>query len=293
VSVQLNESRSNPSKQDLSKKSANQMNVKDLDLSRPPPSLHSNVRPPTLVNSPTNKHQDNPTQPPVNTSMYEQPNINKSGKRMETLPGISPLSLAESSFPKPIQNQMQALSIQERRFEEHYPTLASPAHPALPQHIAAFNNQSINNPLAGSSSPLANFGANYPQAQFPQQQDSLIPFGFNSNITSPSMYYNQLEDDNSGLAFQLNSSSQSPFQQQQQHQPQQHGGMPLGGLQHGGLPGASTQRMVDQQQQRAPAAEGGELSTPQLPVYSLFSGGSPWRGGLISSADSTPDSSKK
>lgn len=35
------------------------------------------------------------------------------GKRMETLPGISPLSLAESSFPKPLQNQMQALSIQE------------------------------------------------------------------------------------------------------------------------------------------------------------------------------------
>ena len=105
------------------------------------------------------------------------------------------------------------------------------------------------------------------------------------------MYYNQLEDDNSGLAFQLNSSSQSPFQhQQQQQQQQQHGGMPLGGLHHGGLPGASIQRMVDQQQQRVPAAEGGELSTPQLPVYSLFSGGSPWRGGLISSADSTPGS---
>ena len=86
--VQLNESRSNPSKQDLSKKSANQMNVKDLDLSRPPPSLHSNVRPPTLINSPTNKHQDNPLQPPVNTSMYEQPNINKSSKQFKNLIGI-------------------------------------------------------------------------------------------------------------------------------------------------------------------------------------------------------------
>ena len=85
VSVQLNESRSNPSKQDLSKKSANQMNVKDLDLSRPPPSLHSNVRPPTLINSLTNKHQDNPSQPPVNTSMYEQPNVNKSGKHIQKL----------------------------------------------------------------------------------------------------------------------------------------------------------------------------------------------------------------
>lgn len=95
-----------------------------------------------------------------------------------------------------------------------------------------------------------------------------------------------MEDNNSGLAFQPNSSSQSPFQQQQQ----QHGGMPLGGLQQGGLPGASTQRMVDQQQQSLPAANGGDLSTPQLPVYSLFSGGSPWRGGLISSADSTPGS---
>ena len=83
ASATLNESRSNPSKQDLSQKSANQMNVKDLDLSRPPPSLHSNVRPPTLINSPTNKHQDNPLQPPVNTSMYEQPNINKSGKHIQ------------------------------------------------------------------------------------------------------------------------------------------------------------------------------------------------------------------
>ena len=32
-------------------KASKEMNVKDLDLSKPPPSLHSNIRPPKLVSS--------------------------------------------------------------------------------------------------------------------------------------------------------------------------------------------------------------------------------------------------
>jgi len=241
----------------------NQMNVKDLDLSRPPPSLHSNVRPPKLVSSP--KQSAVGTNERSAVLSHEQSafglrdvdsrgfNENK-GVGRDILPGISPLTLAESSFPKPLQSQLQGLSLQERRFEQQYPTLSPPGE--------------IRGQPMGTISPLANFGMNFPQQNYPnfgaQIETGNSPLFSPQHMISPQ---NQLVFQH-GASTGINQSNMfSPLIQQQQ----------------------SPMRSVANSSNDSVTYTATGSQQPQ--AYSLFSGGSPWRG--ISSVETTPDSTPK
>ena len=133
------------------------------------------------------------------------------------MPGISPLTLAESSFPKPLQSQLQGLSIQERRFDEQYPTLSPPGEIRGQQPM-------------GTMSPLASFGMNYPQQDYsnfgaqiemgnsplfaPQHMTSpekqlFFQHGASTAINQSNMFSPQMQQHQSPVRSVANSSSDS------------------------------------------------------------------------------------
>merc|ERR1712200_599 len=90
-------------------KASKEMNVKDLDLSKPPPSLHSNIRPPKLVSSSgIGNSSSSEAEPPDTSAIYfKQATTSRDSSSASVMPGINPISPTDPAL-SPILNQFSS-----------------------------------------------------------------------------------------------------------------------------------------------------------------------------------------
>eukprot|EP00088_Acartia_fossae_P070332 TRINITY_DN9387_c0_g1_i8.p1 TRINITY_DN9387_c0_g1~~TRINITY_DN9387_c0_g1_i8.p1 ORF type:complete len:997 (-),score=235.99 TRINITY_DN9387_c0_g1_i8:107-3097(-) len=273
-------------------KPSNQMNVKDLDMSKPPPSLHSNIRPPKLISSPKDDSVKNSNSGPNRQD--------HSGRAITGGPvaGINPLfpQQQQSSLNNPppppsmqqqqhIQSQFQGLSLQQH------------PGPLVQQQNQNLGSRNVNTmlPQFGDALP-PNFG---PQLPRQQQESVLYQQNFPQQMFSPTH-----QPQNAPIISRQNPASNVVFgageHQQQLMAPspsqiapnisrQNVDSSAVFGQQNSSLffrPGSG--RGFELSPTTAAAAAGNSPSGGDGGVYSLFSGGSPWRGGLLSQESPSP-----